>query len=89
MFGYLLASFGDARRREDRLYCERCAEHYAWLVAQGVPFKPVFYHGCSGEPPTDDGLVWSGSEQRHPFCERPARRRAATCRRWSTRPDRS
>ena len=35
----------------------------------GVPFKPVFYYGCSGEPPTDDGLVWSGSERAHPFCE--------------------
>jgi 3-oxo-5alpha-steroid 4-dehydrogenase len=34
-----------------------------------VPFKPVFYEGVSGEPPTDDGLVWSGSERCHPFCE--------------------
>jgi 3-oxo-5alpha-steroid 4-dehydrogenase len=23
----------------------------------------------SGEPPTDDGLVWSGSERVHPFCD--------------------
>jgi succinate dehydrogenase/fumarate reductase flavoprotein subunit len=68
MFKYLMASVG---RMPDeakiRLYCDGSVEHYAWLVAQGVPFKPVFYEGCSGEPPTDDGLVWSGSEQCHPY----------------------
>jgi 3-oxo-5alpha-steroid 4-dehydrogenase len=50
-----------------RLYCDGSVEHYDWLVAQGVPFNPAFYHGCSGEPPTDDGLVWSGSERAYPF----------------------
>jgi len=70
MFDYLMASTGDAPDEEKtRLYCEGSPAHYDWLVAQGVPFKPVFYHGCSGEPPTDDGLVWSGSERAHPFCE--------------------
>lgn len=67
---YLLDSCGrapDAAKIER--YCEGSVEHYAWVVAQGVPFKPVFYEGCSGEPPTDDGLVWSGSEQCHPYCE--------------------
>jgi 3-oxo-5alpha-steroid 4-dehydrogenase len=51
-------------------------DHYDWLVAQGVPFKPTFYDGCSGEPPTDDGLVWSGAERAHPFRDvaRPAPR---------------
>ena len=77
MYAYLMASCGDAPdEAKVRLYCEGSCEHYAWLVAQGVPFKPVFYDGCSGEPPTDDGLVWSGSERAHPFCEiaRPAPR---------------
>ena len=68
MFKYLMASSGEAvDQKKIRLYCEGSVEHYAWVVAQGVPFKPVFYDGCSGEPPTDDGLVWSGSEQCHPY----------------------
>ena len=67
---YLLAACGDNPDADKiRAYCEGSVEHYDWVVAQGVPFKPVFYYGCSGEPPTDDGLVWSGSEQTLPFCE--------------------
>ncbi len=70
MYAYLAASCGpspdDAKLRR---YCEGSVEHYEWLVAQGVPFKPAFYDGVSGEPPTDDGLVWSGSERAHPFRE--------------------
>jgi succinate dehydrogenase/fumarate reductase flavoprotein subunit len=70
MFKYLMASTGDAPDEAKlRLYCEGSVEHYDWIVAQGIPFKPVYYHGVSGEPPTDDGLVWSGSERVHPFCE--------------------
>jgi len=77
MFKYLMASCGEGPdEAKVRLYCEGSVEHYDWLVAQGVPFNPVFYHGCSGEPPTEDGLVWSGSERAHPFREvaRPAPR---------------
>jgi len=77
MFAYLQASVGRAPDEEKlRLYCEGAVEHYDWLVAQGVPFKQTFYYGTSGEPPTDDGLVWSGSEQVAPFCDlaRPAPR---------------
>lgn len=71
MFAYLMASVGEAPDEEKvRAYCEHSVEHYEWLVARGVPFKPTFYHGVSGEPPTDDGLVWSGSERAHPFRER-------------------
>jgi 3-oxo-5alpha-steroid 4-dehydrogenase len=70
MFRYLMASCGECPDEEKlRLYCEGSVEHYEWLVARGVPFKPVFYHGVSGEPPSDDGLVWSGSERAHPFRE--------------------
>ncbi len=68
MFKYLMASSGESPdEAKMRLYCDGSVEHYEWLVAQGVPFKPVFYPGISGEPPTDDGLVWSGSERTHPF----------------------
>ncbi|MEN8161745.1 MAG: FAD-dependent oxidoreductase, partial [Myxococcota bacterium] len=70
MFAYLMASVGDSPdEAKTRLYCEGSAAHCDWVVAQGVPFKETFYHGVSGEPPTDDGLVWSGSERCHPFCE--------------------
>lgn len=70
MFDYLMASVGDAPDEQKiRVYCEGSVAHFDWLVEQGVPFKPTFYDGCSGEPPTDDGLVWSGSEQVHPFCD--------------------
>lgn len=70
MFEYLMASCGESPdEAKIRLYCEGSVAHYHWLVAQDVPFKQSYYHGCSGEPPTDDGLVWSGSERVHPFCE--------------------
>lgn len=77
MHRYLLASCGEGAEEDRlRLYCERSVEHYDWIVAQGVPFKPVFFDGVSGEPPTEDGLVWSGSERAHPYRElaRPAPR---------------
>ena len=70
MFAYLMASVGDAPdEAKIRVYCEGSVDHYDWVVAQGVPFKHTFYDGVSGEPPTDDGLVWSGSEKIHPFCD--------------------
>lgn len=77
MFKYLQASVGHAPdEAKIRLYCDGSVEHYHWLVDQGVPFKQTYYEGCSGEPPTDDGLVWSGAEKVHPFCDiaRPAPR---------------
>jgi len=77
MFAYLMASVGDAPDElKTRLYCEGSVAHYDWILAQGVPFKETFYLGVSGEPPTDDGLVWSGSERCHPFRDlaRPAPR---------------
>jgi len=68
MFKYLMASTGLAPNEEKiRLYCEGSVDHYDWLCDQGVPFKPSYYHGTSGEPPTDDGLVWSGAENAEPF----------------------
>ncbi|HEY8120952.1 MAG TPA: FAD-dependent oxidoreductase [Myxococcota bacterium] len=70
MFKYLMASVGKFPDEEKiRPYCEDSVAHYDWICAQGVPFKETFYYGCSGEPPTDDGLVWSGSEKTHPYKE--------------------
>lgn len=77
MLKYLRASVGEGRD-ETKLerYCEGSVAHFDWLVAQGIPYKESFYYGQSGEPPTDDGLVWSGSENVHPFRDlaRPAPR---------------
>ena len=70
MFRYLMAACGDAPdEAKTRLYCDGSVAHYEWLLEQGVPFKETHYYGVSGEPPTDDGLVFSGSEKCHPFCD--------------------
>jgi succinate dehydrogenase/fumarate reductase flavoprotein subunit len=77
MFKYLMASCG-AHRDESKIraYAEDSVAQYHWLVDQGVPFKAAFYPHYSGEPPNDDGLVFSGSENAHPYNEiaRPAAR---------------
>ena len=68
MAKYLLAACGTHRDEvKVRAYAEHSVEHYHWLVGHGVPFKSVFYPHYSGEPPTDDGLVYSGNEDCHPF----------------------
>jgi len=70
MFKYLMASCGDAPDEEKvRLYCDESVAHYHWITEQGVPFKHSFHFGVSGEPATEDGLVYSGSECAHPFRE--------------------
>ena len=77
MFRYLMAACGPgADAAKVGIYCERSVEHFHWLVAQGVPFKPSFHPESGTEPPTDDGLIFSGSEAAHPFAAlaRPAPR---------------
>ncbi|MCP4007494.1 MAG: FAD-dependent oxidoreductase [bacterium] len=68
MYKYLMAACGEKPdEAKIRLYCDGSIEHYHWLAELGVAFKPVFYPGYSGEPPTDDGLVYSGNEAVAPF----------------------
>ena len=68
MFKYLMAASGPRPdETKIRAYCDGSVEHYQWFVDNGVPFKPVYYPHYSGEPPTDDGLVFSGSENAYPF----------------------
>jgi len=70
MFKYLMACVGeDPDEEKIRHYCDGSVDHFHWIVEQGVPFKESFYYGTSGEPPTDDGLVWSGNERVYPFNE--------------------
>jgi 3-oxo-5alpha-steroid 4-dehydrogenase len=51
------------------IYCERSVDHFDWLVECGVGFKPSFYATPCWEPPTDDGLVYTGGENAWPFNE--------------------
>ena len=77
MFKYLMASCGHAPdEAKVQAYSEESVAHFDWIVSQGLEFKPVFYPHYSGEPPNDDGLVFSGSEAAWPFDEiaRPAPR---------------
>ena len=77
MFAYLMTACGPgADESKVRIFSERSVEHFHWLVARGVPFKPSFYPEGGTEPPTDDGLIFSGSEAAHPYAAlaRPAPR---------------
>ena len=49
-------------------YAAGALDHYAWLKAQGVPYKGTYLPGKVIEPPGDDTLIWSGSEAAAPFC---------------------
>lgn len=67
---YLMMSGGpgvDEERVE--LYARSGLEHYQWLQDQGIPFKGTFLPGKWAEPPTDDTLIWCGSEAAWPFCD--------------------
>lgn len=77
MFAYLMASCGPRPDEAKlRLYCDGSVAHYDWLTGLGLEFSPVFYPHYSGEPPNDDGLVYSGSEesQRYAAIAKPAPR---------------
>jgi len=77
MARYLLAACGpDPDAAKIERYAADSVAHFHWLVARGVPFRPSFHPGTGIEPPTEDGLVFSGSENAHPFRElaRPAPR---------------
>ena len=77
MYRYLMASVGEEPdEAKIARYCEGSVAHFEWVKEQGVPYKETYYPGISGEPPTDDGLVYSGAETTFPFCDiaRPAPR---------------
>ncbi|MET7769992.1 FAD-dependent oxidoreductase [Nocardia sp. NPDC005366] len=49
-------------------YCEGSVDHYHWLVDEcGVPFKESFWGEPGWEPPSDEGLMYSGGENSAPF----------------------
>jgi 3-oxo-5alpha-steroid 4-dehydrogenase len=70
MFKYMMAACGPAADAElIEPYCEGSLEHFDWLVARGVPFKPAFFPGNHEPFTSDEGLTFSGSEHCHPFNE--------------------
>jgi len=69
-YRYLVMAGGpNADEAKCRAYADDCAEHYQWLVAQGVRYKNSFIKERIVEPVTDDCLLWSGSEEAYPFSE--------------------
>ncbi|MFC8434871.1 FAD-dependent oxidoreductase [Streptomyces sp. NPDC057253] len=68
MHRFLTAAMGpaaDAAKIE--VYSERSVEHFDWLVRCGVPFRAAFHDRPAWEPPGDEGLMYSGGENAHPF----------------------
>jgi 3-oxo-5alpha-steroid 4-dehydrogenase len=51
------------------LYGREAINHFAWLKAQGVPYRGNYLPGKHIEPTDDSTLIWSGSEAAAPFCD--------------------
>ena len=49
------------------LYAREALAHFAWLKAQGVPYRGNYLPGKHIEPTDDSTLIWSGSEAAAPF----------------------
>lgn len=74
---YLKAAGGPcADEAKCALYGREALGHFAWLKAQGVPYRGNYLPGKHIEPTDDSTLIWSGSEAAAPFCDiaRPAPR---------------
>jgi 3-oxo-5alpha-steroid 4-dehydrogenase len=68
MFRFLAAaSQPGADEEKIRLFCEGSVEHFHWFEGLGIPFARSFHPEPGMEPPTDDGLVFSGGEDCHPW----------------------
>ncbi len=52
------------------LYAAEALHHFAWLKAQGVPYRGNYLPGKHIEPTDDSTLIWSGSEAAAPFCHK-------------------
>jgi 3-oxo-5alpha-steroid 4-dehydrogenase len=52
------------------LYAADALNHFAWLKAQGVPYRGNYLPGKHIEPTDDSTLIWSGSEAAAPFCDK-------------------
>ena len=67
---YLKAAGGPcADHAKCDLYAREALAHFAWLKAQGVPYRGNYLPGKHIEPTDDSTLIFSGSEQAAPFCD--------------------
>ncbi|WP_413098261.1 FAD-dependent oxidoreductase [Streptomyces sp. Inha503] len=70
MHRFLTAAMGPAAdAAKIAVYAERSVEHFDWLVRCGVPFRAAFFDRPAWEPPGDEGLMYSGGENAHPFAD--------------------
>lgn len=70
MFAYMMMAAGpQADEAKIRNYCENSNEHFQWLVDLGVPFKDSFHRERAVMCLTDDGLLYTGSENAYPFAQ--------------------
>ena len=71
MFTYMMMCAGpQADEAKIRNYCENSVGHFNWLCGLGVPFKDSFHQTRAIMCLTDDGLLYTGSENAYPFSER-------------------
>lgn len=68
---FLLAACGPAPDvAKIDAYCQGSVEHHDWLVARGVRFVGTYHPEGGGTSPADDeGLMFTGGENAHPFDE--------------------
>lgn len=70
MFKYLMMASGpNADEAKVRLYCDQSLNHYDWLVAQGVVFKPEYYPFKHTNTPNEAALMTTGNEEAWPYIE--------------------
>ena len=70
-FQYMLMAAGpDPDEERVRLYADGALDHFAWLEAQGVPYRRTYLPGKTMMPGTGDCLILSGSEFAWPFNEK-------------------
>ena len=68
MYAFLMAATGPGpTRRSSPSTASASVEHFDWLVDCGVVFKANLLRDPCWEPPTDDGLVYTGGENAWPF----------------------
>ncbi|MFG2961003.1 FAD-dependent oxidoreductase [Streptomyces sp. NPDC048291] len=70
MYRFLEAAMGPAADTAKLAeYAEHSVEHFDWLTRCGVPFRAAFFDRPAWEPPGDEGLMYSGGENAHPFAD--------------------
>lgn len=69
MFQFLQASAGVPDIALLRTFCDRSAEHFDWLEAQGVPFRREMFKDKAVCPATPEGLLSTGNEKVWPYRE--------------------